>query len=198
MATDTVSTGVDVAMVAVNALTPLAVVVVGYVLNRRLRRIEQVRWANQTVISRRLEIFTEVAPKLNRLLCFGTFVGRWKEVTPAQAIVLKRELDESMFANRILFSDRLFVAYEEFMRTLFDMYASADADAPLRVPITAVLGDRRNLSWWEDTTPAYFTTDNPASLGEIQRAYDALGQRFRADLYVIQTSDPVLISGPHA
>lgn len=197
MATDAASSGLEVARLAVDALTPLVVVVIGYVLNWRLRRIEQVQWANQTVVSRRVEIFTEVAPKLNRLLCFATFVGRWKEIRPSQAIALKRELDETMFANRFLFSDQLFAAYEMFMRTLFDMYASADADAPLRVPITTMLGDRRNLPWWDDTMPSYFTTVNAESLDEVQHTYDILGQRFRADLYVTHTSNPVLTSERH-
>jgi hypothetical protein len=193
MATGAGSTGLEVAKLAVEALTPVAVVAVGYVLNRRLRQVEQIQWANQTVISRRVEIFTEVAPKLNRLLCFAAFVGRWKEITPAQAIALKRELDETMFANRVLFSDHLFAAYQAFMRTLFAMYASTDADAPLRVPVATALGDRRNLPWWEDTTPSYFATTSPATLDEVHHTYEVLGQRFRADLYVTHTSDPLLM-----
>lgn len=196
MATGTESTSLEVAKLAVAALTPMAVVAVGYVLNRRLRQVEQVQWANQTVISRRVEIFSEVAPKLNRLLCFATFVGRWKEITPAQAIMLKRELDETMYANRVLFSDRLFTGYQAFMRTLFAMYASNDADAPLRAPVSTTLGDRRKLPWWDHTMPSYFTTGSSASLNDIHDAYDLLGQRFRADLYVTHTSSPLLIQEP--
>lgn len=195
MATGAESTGLEVAKLAVDALTPLAVVAVGYVLNRRLRQVEQVQWANQTVISRRVEIFTEVAAKLNRLLCFATFVGRWKEITPAQAVGLKRDLDETMYANRVLFSDELFAAYQAFMRTLFAMYASTGADAPLRVPLNTVIGDRRKLPWWQDIMLRYFSTDDPASLDEMYKAYDVLAQRFRADLYVTHTGAPLLMAG---
>ena len=88
----------------VQALTPLAVVGLGYFVARAGRRIERVQWANQTVVNRRLEIFTLVATPLNRLLCFGAFVGRWKEIEPSEAIKLKRDLDEIMYANRVLFS----------------------------------------------------------------------------------------------
>jgi len=69
------------------------------------------------------------------LLCFATFVGRWKEVQPLEAIGLKRKLDETMYANRLLFSDALFDAYREFMAALFAMYATVGADAHLRAPI---------------------------------------------------------------
>jgi hypothetical protein len=193
MATDPGSTGMAAVQLAVDALTPLAVVAVGYLLNRRLRQVEQVQWSNQTVVARRLQIFSEVAPKLNRLLCFATFVGLWKEIKPAQVVALKRELDETMYANRLLFSDDLFAGYQAFMATLFAMYASTDADAPLRSPISqAGLGDRRNLPWWEAAMANSFSTGTPATLPEIHAAYDTLSQSFRADLYVTHATNPLL------
>lgn len=190
------SGGLAVAYVAVEALTPLAVVGLGFFLARLSRRIEAVQWANQTVVTRRVELFGQVAPKLNQLLCFATFVGRWKEITPQQATTLKRDLDEIMFANRMLFSDELFKAYEWFMASLFDMYASTDTDAPLRAQITTPLGDRRNLDWWEDAMTSRFSASNPSPIGDVQAAYDALGQRFRADLYVAHVGQPVLLIPP--
>ena len=49
-----------------------------------------------------------------------------EEVTPADAIRLKREADEIMYVNRVLFSPELFDAYLAFTRTLFEFYASAE------------------------------------------------------------------------
>jgi hypothetical protein len=188
----TLDTNLALASVAVQALTPLAVVGLGFCLARLSRRVEAVQWANQTVVTRRVEIFTQVAPKLNQLLCFATFVGRWKEIAPQQTTTIKRDLDEIMFANRMLFSDELFNAYQLFMASLFDMYASTDADAPLRAQITTALGDRRNLVWWEDPMTSRFSATNSATIGEVQATYEALGQRFRADLYVCHAEKPVL------
>ena len=34
-----------------------------------------------------------------------------------------------MYSKRMLFTDELFTAYQGFMASLFDMYASMDADA---------------------------------------------------------------------
>src|ERR1022692_4663720 len=73
------------ATLAVDALTPLTVAGLGYFVARTSRRLEQVQWANQTVVTRRLEIFSEIAPALNKLLCFATFVGRWKEIEGGKA-----------------------------------------------------------------------------------------------------------------
>ena len=184
-------TAYDVATLAVTALTPITVVGLGVFVARAGQRLERVQWANQTVITRRLDIFGEVAPKLNRLLCFATFVGGWKEITPLAAIELKREADEIMYASRVLFSNELFEAYREFMAAMFEMYAITGADALLRAPIDSKWGDRRKLHRWSPSTESLFSTAKPGSMDDIQAAYERLGERFRADLYV--THDRALL-----
>jgi hypothetical protein len=183
---------VEVVTLVVEALTPITVVVLGVLFSRASRRIEQVQWANQTVVTRRLDIFDKLAPGLNQLLCFATFVGGWKEIGPAQAIGIKRTLDETMYANKVLFSDELFAAYQRFMNTLFAMYAATGADAKVRAPIESTLGSRRELTWWNDAMDGLFSTDNVASIKDIQAAYDELGQQFRANLYVTHQARPLL------
>jgi hypothetical protein len=190
-------TSVQIATLAVEALTPITVAGLGVVFARTSRRIEQVQWANQTVVTRRLDIFAQLAPGLNQLLCFATFVGGWKDIQPGQAIAIKRQLDQTMYANRVLFSEQLFAAYHRFMATLFAMYATTGADAHLRAPIKSKWGDRRNLPWWDETAMAgLFSTGTPASLEEIQAAYDQLAGRFRADLYVTHQAQPLLPTQP--
>jgi len=183
---------VQVATLVVDALTPIAVAGLGIFLARASRRLEQVQWANQTVVTRRLEIFADIAPDLNKLLCFATFVGGWKELEPAAVIAIKRHLDETMYANRVLFSRPLFDAYSHFMTTLFATWTTVGADALLRAPIASQWGDRRNLRWWNDAMALQFSTDDPADNDLIQAAYDQLSERFRADLYVTRQNQPLL------
>jgi hypothetical protein len=183
---------VQVATLVVDALTPIAVAGLGIFLARASRRLEQVQWANQTVVTRRLEIFADIAPDLNKLLCFATFVGGWKELEPAAVIAIKRHLDETMYANRVLFSQPLFDAYRHFMTTLFATWTTVGADALLRAPIASQWGDRRNLRWWNDAMALMFSADDPAANEAIQTAYDQLSERFRADLYVTRQNQPLL------
>jgi hypothetical protein len=177
-------TSLEIAKLVVSMLSPLAVVGIGYLITRATKRLESVQWANQTVIQRRLEIFSEVAPKLNRLLCFALFVGAWKETMPSDAVRLKREIDETIYVNRVLFSPQLFDAYSHYMQTLFHMYARTDSDAPIRAEIVTTLGDRRKLPWWETSMESCFASGQIPSQAEILAAYDALGEKFRRDLYV--------------
>src|SRR6266568_4911403 len=110
---------VQIVTLIVDALTPITVVVLGVLFTKASRRIEQVQWANQTVVTHRLDVFDKLAPGLNQLLCFGTFVGGWKEIDPRKAITIKRDLDQIMYANKVLFSDELFAAYHRFMTVQF-------------------------------------------------------------------------------
>jgi hypothetical protein len=193
-------TSLEIVTLVVDALTPIAVAGLGVVFARTSRRMEQVQWANQTLVTRRMDIFSQLAPGLNQLLCFATFVGGWKEIQPRQAITTKRQLDETMYANKLLFSDELFTAYHHFMTTLFAMWATTDADARLRAPIKSHWGgDRRHLPWWDEgSMVSLFTSGHPASIDDIQTAYDALSERFRADLYVTSQNQPLLTTGPAA
>ncbi len=177
-------TSLEIVKLVISALIPLAVVGVGYIVSRATKRLESVQWANQTVVQRRLDIFGQVAPKLNRLLCFAIFVGSWKEVSPADAVRLKREVDEIMYVNRVLFSPALFDAYLAFTRTLFELYARRGGNALLRVGVKSGLGDRRKLDWWDDTMEREFSTSNIPSFDEVRKAHDTLSEWFRRDLYV--------------
>ncbi len=182
---------VQIVTLVVDALTPITVLVLGFMFTRASRRIEQVQWANQTVVTHRLKVFDKLAPGLNQLLCFATFVGTWKDTDPRKAIAIKRDLDQIMYANKVLFSDQLFFAYHRFMTVLFDMFGTTGADAKVRAPIESKWGSRRDLDWWDDTMTGRFTAE-AASLDDIQAAYDALGEQFRADLYVTHQARPLL------
>jgi hypothetical protein len=182
---------VQIVTVIVAAATPVTVAILGVIFARASRKIEQVQWANQTVVTRRLDVFDKLAPGLNQLLCFATFVGTWKDTDPRKAIAIKRDLDQIMYANKVLFSDELFAAYHRFMTVLFDMFGTTGADAKVRAPIESKWGSRRDLDWWDDTMTGRFTAE-AVSLDDIQAAYDALGEQFRANLYVTHQARPLL------
>jgi hypothetical protein len=188
-------TGLQIATLVVDALTPITVAGLGVLLARTSRRIEQVQWANQTVVTRRLDIFAQLAPGLNQLLCFATFVGSWKDIEPADAVTIKRQLDQTMYANKVLFSSQLFGAYHQFMTALFAMYATTGADALVRAPIASQWGDRSKLPWWQEDMAGLFTAES-ASLDDIQAAHDQLSELFRADLYVTHQARPLLPTRP--
>jgi hypothetical protein len=181
----------EVAQLVVAALMPLALLGLGVLVAKNTRRLDSLQHANQALVARRLELFEQVAPKLNRLLCFMAFLGRWKEITPADVLTLKRDADDVMYANRLLFSDRLFAAYQAFMWRLFAMYATVDGDALIRARIFTNLGDRQKLPWWRPFMVDMFAKDHICEPAEAQLLYDKLSVAFREDLYVTDLTRPL-------
>ena len=177
-------TSVQLITLIVAALTPLTTLVGLFLVARSGRRQEQLQWSNQTVVTHRVEIFLKMAPGLNQLLCFATFVGNWKEIDPRKAVAVKRDLDQTMYAYRALFSDELFAAYHRFMAALFFVFGTnMGADAQIRAPIESKWGSRRVLPWWTDAMSALFSTDS-AGPDDIQAAYGELYQEFRREMSV--------------
>jgi hypothetical protein len=177
-------TSLEIVKLVVDVLTPIAVVGLGIFVARTTSRLEQNQWAGQKVVESRLEVFKEVAPKLNRLLCFHTFVGTWKDIRPADMVRMKRELDETMHVYRILFSPELFASYYGFINLLFKTYRAADSDAAIRADIESQLGNRRSLPWWTEDLVARFSSNDIPTPGAVAAAYHELGESFRRDLYV--------------
>ena len=88
---------VQIVTLVVEAATPVTVAVLGVFFARASRRIEQVQWANQTVVTHRLDVFSQLAPGLNQLLCFATFVGGLFCYVPA--IQWMRVANPAMYAS---------------------------------------------------------------------------------------------------
>lgn len=185
-------TSLEVAKLVVGAATPVALAVFGVVVARGARRVEGLQAANRSVVEQRVKVFETVAVRLNKLLCFATFVGRWKEISEREAITLKREVDEQMYAHRPLFSAALFEAYEGFMECLFAMYATVDGDALIRCQVTSQWGSRASTPWWDRRdSPSRFTTDRATTAEQAQAAYDRLAAALRDDLYVTALTRPL-------
>src|SRR5687768_14558466 len=100
-------TSLEAVKLFVGVLTPIAVVLIGWQLTKVGRRIEDVQWATRTLVERRLELHREMAPKLNDLLYFFTWVGDFRALDPPKVHAIKRELDRAFFTNEHLFGTDL-------------------------------------------------------------------------------------------
>ena len=166
----------------VSLATPLAVVAVGYFVNVRLRAIEERRWLNQKVIEKRLALFEQVAPKLNDLYCYFTYVGHWKELDPPAIVARKRDLDKVMHVYEPLFPRHLHVDYDAFMDNCFKTFGGSGTDARLRTGYK-VRKQVAQDSWrpeWERSFEYGDQDDdyNPKVKAEKRSAYESLMASF--------------------
>lgn len=138
----------EVLKLAVSALTPILVLVLGLIINNSVKN-------NERSTALRSEIYKSVGGDVNDIYCYLSFVGGWKELTPIDVMAKKRSVDRAMFTYRPFFSKELFATYEQFMKEAFATYSAPGADARIRSVLETPNGDRRKhgVKWdpsWED------------------------------------------------
>lgn len=160
-----------------SVVTPLTIVGLGYVLAKRQSR-------NDVLLTARLEDYRRLVPNLNALMCYMTFIGDWKALTPPQVVQLKRSLDSDFFAAAPLFSAEVQSAYSSFMDRCFKTFNTWGSDARL---LTSAFRRRSACPSWKEGWDAHFAYDVsrtiPASeLAALRASYDELVAALVRDL----------------
>jgi PAS domain-containing protein len=122
----------DVVKTLASVAVPVVVAVVGHRLSRRLKLWEASQWRNQELIKARLQYYGQLAPMLNDVMCYLTFIGRWKELTPPEVIQIKRDMDRLFYSFAPLFSEEALDAYRDFSEACFQTHGGWGRDARIR------------------------------------------------------------------
>lgn len=108
----------EIAKLLAGLLTPTAIAVLGIYIHRVTKRFEYLQWRNQKLIERRLAIYDDLAPQLNDLRCYFTYVGSWKELDPPAVVALKRTIDKKIHLAAPLFSVLFFFGVHGFSKSV--------------------------------------------------------------------------------
>jgi hypothetical protein len=184
-------TSLEIAKLIVGILTPLSVAAFGWFVSRRLKQLDLVLWNNQKLIEKRLAVYDAAAPLLNKLLCFYTWVGYWKSISPEDVIAAKRELDRTLNIYRHLFDDEVYERYQAFIHTLFETYSGPGHDARIRSVIDSPDGDgnrkRDGKYGWTSTWDAHFSDPaKKASNEDVRAGYERLMNELTRSLGVVR------------
>ena len=166
-------TWLEVAKVALGALTPLLIFGLGVVVTRAARRVEQAQWANRKLIERRLELFDDMAGPLNDLFCFFRLVGDFQKITPPVAIEQKRCLDKLFYTHEVLMSDEFGARYHAFINACFLPYVALGHDAQLKASRKRQKAERGQR--WEQGWDSFFVQEGLVTpLATIEDLYRKL------------------------
>jgi len=170
----------EVVKLVVSAITPLSIAIIGVYLNKQVKKFEHTQWRNQKLIEKRLAVYDELAPLLNDLLCYYTFVGRWKELRPPDIIKHKREVDKKAHLAKALVSKLLFHEIMNFLNLCFKTYGGWGVDAKM---LTSFEQRKKacGADWdvaWEDL----FIVDSDTTRKQVQESYFKVMEAFAHDL----------------
>ncbi|BFU95668.1 MAG: hypothetical protein NTNFB02_23900 [Nitrospira sp.] len=176
----------EVVKLLVGILTPLSVAAFGWFVSRRLKRLELAQWSNQKLIEKRLSVYDLIAPLLNKLLCFYTWVGYWKDISPGDVVKAKRELDQTINIYRHLFDEEVYTAYQSFIHVLFKTYTGPGHDARIRSLIQGPDGNRTTdcTYKWDEAWTQRFSTGDVVEKREVRAQYGQLMESLRKSLGV--------------
>ena len=145
----------------------------GVVFVIRLRSIDDALWQSRLIIYKRLEIYDQIAPDLNRIYCFRRLLGYWKEISPPDLIATKRRLDRAVNINRHLLSEEFYRAYLDFMGVTFRTFTGPGEDAKIRAVVVHELGDRRvHAAYdWDEAYEWMFDAEDMPTDYQVDEAY---------------------------
>jgi regulator of replication initiation timing len=157
--------------IGIAALTPIVTGIVGALVLRMGARIEHGKTLHRELLKKRLDLFEDIAPKLNDLYCFFQAIGHWSDLNPHEIISRKRAIDRALHINRFLFDQDVWEAYREFEDLHFEMYSEVGRPAKLRLDMDW-MKERLGESFKSEWTPSV-----SAKAGERQAqkaAYETL------------------------
>jgi hypothetical protein len=179
----------EIAKFIVSIVTPLIVLLLGVWINRRLKILEHLQWANQKLIDKRLKIYEELIPLLNDILCYFTYIGCWKELEPTKVIKLKRTVDKIVYVNSPLFVKEFLEKYNNFIGLCYSTYSGWGNDAKLR---TAFHRRKESCEDWNSEWENSFTDKSEITdPTQIKKAYLEFVQLFAKEIGIGLFKDSV-------
>ncbi len=163
-------------------ITPISVLVFGWLINRRLKKLDHIQWSNQKLIEKRLALYDEISPLLNSLLVFYTWVGYWKDVSPGNVIDTKRQLDKKVNIYRHILGNEFYRQYQAFMHLLFKTYSGTGQDAKIKSDVSSSDGDRTKdatYDWDDNWNKNFVVSSESTSSNDIQEQYHKLMNVFQ-------------------
>lgn len=175
----------EIVKIVVGFLTPASVLFFGWFLNKKLKSLDLVLWRSQKLIDKRLELYDDIAPKLNLLYCFFMWRGNWKDTSPPIALKTKRDLDKVVNIYWHLLGRSFYDSYRSYIHTLFSTFTGPGQDAKLRTEVSCGEGDRTkdcNYDWNPQWSGYFVDREKCSSLEEVKKSYDHLMNCFKSSL----------------
>jgi hypothetical protein len=174
------ASSLQIVKLIIDCLTPILIIIIGFYLNKRLKKVEDIQWRNQKLIEKRLDIYDHLAPLFNDLLCYYTYVGNWKERTPNEIVNLKRLVDKQIYLASPLFCKDFLTKCLFFINLCYESYSGMGEDAKLRTDFK--LRKPASLVKWNNDWDTNFSVNESSPIAQIRLAYISIMEIFSEEI----------------
>ena len=124
------------------------------------------------------------------MFAYYMYFGKWKEMSPEDVIRHKRDLDETIYTYRPLFSLDFIHIYEDLMSQMFRPYGRWGKDAKLRTSVEGrqefFLPTNADRAWKADWNERYTEEENTK---QIKDSYSKLQSQLPRELGFAKTRE---------
>jgi hypothetical protein len=170
----------EIAKLTAGLLTPVALAFFGVYIHRVTKRFEQMQWRSQKLVEKRLAIYDDLAPQLNDLLCYFTYVGCWRDLDPPAVVSLKRVIDKNVHVAAPLFTEEFFDSCMALQQLCFKTYTGWGRDASLRTNFQRRLESR--ATDWNSDWDKYFDAEVDSHC--ISTCYSGIRAGYRSSFLI--------------
>lgn len=161
MDTALLTTFVEVAKALGALATPVVVVIVAYIFQRKQKLAE-------AVMTERIKRIARISPLLNKIFSYRHRVGNYLEWTPEDILNAKREADHEFWTFEFLWSPEYKAAYHQFMEECFTINRGEGNKAGIRAG-PRFYPKKANTPGWEAFTDEEVNkSNNQAAYNQIQ------------------------------
>ena len=170
----------ELVKVIVSVITPIVGGIIAWKLAQLGKNVEKKQWTDRKIVEKRLEFYDKIVPKLNDLYCYFYRVGNWKEITPLNIVLHKRELDRefNIYAHIFKEEDSLLKKYNKFIKNCFKTHTGWGNDAKIKMN----LSKRINLPNWKTEWNELFVPDEQIEEDKFKDSYNQLIYVIRREL----------------
>ncbi|TYA78396.1 hypothetical protein [Seonamhaeicola marinus] len=151
-------------------------------------KYEKTKWTNQTLTTKKLELYESMMPKFNAILCYMNDYGTFKEHSPKEIIDFKRSLNLTYYTNRDFFSPDFKKEYLNFIDNLcFENY-SGKWDSQIKKDFSYSKAGYEKMNHenpWDNSWNEMFTNET-VNKKEIENSYYRLMNLFIDDMGFIK------------
>jgi len=177
--TDQIWNGLKIAIIIIAAIAPVIIAFLAIRLHRIKKRLINQHQTNQKLVEKRIDNYDRIGPILNDILCFFSYTGNWKELSPIDIMRLKKELDKEINMNTPLFSEDLSNKYDSFMQLCFVSHSGWEHKE--KIKSLYELRQEHHAEWNDDWIP-FFDTNNVIEGIKVKERYDELMEYFRKEM----------------
>lgn len=142
-------------------LVPIMLAIFGVMFHRYRKVVEHNLEHERETFARRFMGYQEVTSLANDIYCFNALVGHFRDISPAEAIQKKRQLEAVVFSNLPLWNDKFCESLTKFLDTCFETQRGRGTQIVSASDVERHIESRKEA--WDDNWRRHF-------LDEEQRA----------------------------